>query len=677
VALAAGLLLLAVSSCAIAFSLRLRSLTSTVVAVYLVAFAEVVGLTELLSLGHAIGEKGYLLGQLAFAGVALLVWSRTQALPPAPRFPRGIRRHPLVAVLLVVVTGAVAYQAFVGLGTPPTNWDSLTYHLPRAAQWVQNGALGYVDAAPTQRINMFPPNAEIAIAYTFALAHGDWLAGGPQLVAELVLLLTIFGTARRLGFTRSSAAFAALLFATFSNIALESVTAQNDLVVASFVAAAAMYIIGREPREQALAGLAIGLAVGTKLTAVFALLPLAVLGVIIWRRRIFPLAAWSVAACAAFGAYAYVANLEHTGNPFGSHHERFQTDPSIGGVTSTSLRVFYRFLDLPGFASAYLVVAVGLVAVLVTAMIVQGSRRAASWEGRDALLFAVPVLAPIWIPIVALVARHVFSLIHVPVNAAGSTATRFRYGVNGMADEDLAYFGPLGAALLLPFAAVPLVNWFRGRRDAVQVLLGATLFLFVLELAAVYKYNAWIGRFVTLPCALCAPLLALAYKRRALAAGAVTVAVISLALAHAFNVNKPAGFEGAAIWSLPRSATVSISSFVGPDMANSIVTALRGDQRVGAVMGPEDPSYMLYGPDLRRRVVYLRRRGTFAEAERRGVTTIVFGDVPKPPSRLAAAKRWQFAPLGHWMVATKALAPTGTATASADLKAVDRGGRPQ
>ncbi len=664
--MAAGLLLLALSSCAIAFSLRLRSLTSTVVAVYLLAFAQIVGLSELLSLGRAVGESGYLIGELAVTAIAVLVWSRTRYLPPRPHFPRGIREHPLVALLLVVVTAAVAYQAFIALATPPTNWDSLTYHLPRAAQWVQHGGLGYVDAAPTQRINVFPPNAEIAIAYTLALARGDWLVAAPQLLAELILLVTIFGTARRLGFARSSAAFAALLFATFSNIALESVTSQNDLVVASFVAAAAMFIIGREPREQALAGLAIGLALGTKLTAVFALAPIAVLAVLVLRRRALLTAGWSLAAFAAFGAFGYVANLERTGNPFAPHQERFEAHPSLGGTISTTLRVFYRFFDLPGFATVYLVMVVGLVAVLVTAMILQGSRRPA-WRVKDALLFALPVLSPLWIPLVALAARNLFSAVHVPVNAAHSTATRFRYGVNGMADEDISYFGPLGPALLLPFAALPAVNWLRGRRDGVQVLLGATLFLFIVELAVVYKYNAWIGRFVTLPSALCAPLLAVAYKRRALAGGAVIIGVLSLALAHAFNVNKPAGLEAAPIWSLPRSATVSISSFVGPRMASSVSDALQGRGRIGAVMGPEDPSYMLYGSDFRRTVVYLPRRDPFAEAERRGLTTILFGDVPKPSSRLASTSRWHFVRLGYWLLATRGSTPPLRETATASV----------
>jgi Glycosyltransferase family 87 len=662
VALAAGVLLLGVSASAIAFSLGLRSLTSVVVGVYLIAVAEVVGLTELLSAMHAIGEQGYLLGELAATLVAFFIWSRTRRLPPLPRFPGGLRRHPLIAVLVVVVAATVTYQAFIVLATPPTTWDSLVYHLPRAAQWLQHGSLGYVDAAPTAKINTFPPNGEIEILYTFALAHGYWLAAAPQLLAELVLLVTIFGTARGLGFARSSAAFAALLFPTFSVVALESVSTQNDLVVASFVAAAAMYIVRREPREEALAGLALGLALGTKLTAVFALFPIALLAIVVLRRRAVTLALWSLGAFAAFGAFSYVENVVETGTPLAATDlERFRAEPSFGGTTSTALRVFYRFFDLSGYATVYLAAVVALVVSLVVAMIARGLQKRTEGGRRDALLFAIPVLSPLWILIAALLMRGGFSALHISVNGSDWTATRFRYHVNSVADEDISYFGPLGAALLVPLALIPTVNWLRGRRDAVRLVLGSTLFLFVIELAVVYKYNAWIGRFTTLPCALCAPLLAVAYRHRWLAGGAVVAGVLTLSLAHSFSVTKPAALGATPIWSMTQSETVAISSNIGPRTSKAIESALRGHTRIGAVLGPDDPGFILFGTDLRRKVVYLPRTNSFAEAQRRGLDFVLFGRVRHPLVEVASATDWRLSQLpGGWLLATKPPASSTT-----------------
>jgi hypothetical protein len=667
VALAAGVLLLGVSASAIAFSLRLRSLTSVVVGIYLIAVAEVVGLTEALSAIHAIGEPGYLLGEFGATVVALWIWSRTRRLPPRPRFPGGLRRHPLIAVLVVVVAATVTYQAFIVVATPPTNWDSLVYHLPRAAQWLQHGSLGYVDAAPTARINSFPPNGEIEILYTFALAHGDWLAAAPQLLAELILLVTIFGTARALGFARSSAAFAALLFPTFSVVALESVSTQNDLIVASFVAAAAMYIIRREPHEQALAGLAVGLALGTKFTAIFALLPIALLAIVALRRRAVTLALWSSAALAAFGAFSYVENLLETGTPLAATDlERFRAAPSLGGMTSTALRVFYRFFDLSGYGPVYPAAVVALFVSLVVAMIVRGLQKRTERGGRDVLLFAIPVLSPLWILLAALFMRACLSALNISVNGSGWTATPFHYRLNSVADEDISYFGPLGAALLVPLALIPTVNWLRGRRDAVRLVLGATLFLFVIELAVVYKYNVWIGRFMTLPCALCAPLLALAYRRRWFAGGAVVVGVLSLTFAHSFNINKPAALGATPIWSMTRSETVSVSSNTGPRASNAIESALRGRKRIGAVLGPEDPSFMLFGAGLRRKVVYLPRMNSLAEAKRRGLDFVLFGRVRQPVVEVASATDWRLSQLpGGWLLATKPPASSTTSFATA------------
>src|SRR5207253_253874 len=77
--------------------------------------------------------------------------------------------------------------------------------------------------------------------------------------------------ARRLGYDTRRSAFSALLFPTLTIVALESVTTQNDLVEASFVAAAVALALGRTRAETVLAGLALGLAAGTKLTFLYAI----------------------------------------------------------------------------------------------------------------------------------------------------------------------------------------------------------------------------------------------------------------------------------------------------------------------------------------------------------------------------------------------------------------------
>ena len=62
--------------------------------------------------------------------------------------------------------------------------------------------------------NTFPPNGEIQFLWTLALAGRDTFAGLTQLAAQLITMVAVFGTSRRLGFARAPSAFAALIFAT-------------------------------------------------------------------------------------------------------------------------------------------------------------------------------------------------------------------------------------------------------------------------------------------------------------------------------------------------------------------------------------------------------------------------------------------------------------------------------
>lgn len=93
--------------------------------------------------------------------------------------------------------------------------------------------------------------------YTFAFAGRDTVAAAPQLFAELASLAAVYGIATRLGLSRPASAFAALLTATLSQVAIQSVTTQNDLLTASFLAIALYFVLGKSTPELALAGLAL------------------------------------------------------------------------------------------------------------------------------------------------------------------------------------------------------------------------------------------------------------------------------------------------------------------------------------------------------------------------------------------------------------------------------------
>ena len=608
-------------------SFRFGSFTAFALSVYLVSTAELVALAEGLSLFHAVTRPGYLVGVTIAAGVAALVWQR-RGRPRPPSVPLGrireLRAQPLVCALGAVVLLGLVYQLAVGLTTPPNNWDSLWHHLVRAAGWRQQHAVAYIPHANAELgVNAYPPNAELQILFSFVMWGTDTFAAIPQFLAECALLVSIFGIARRVGFEFVPSLFAALISATLSLVALESVTTQNDLCIAAVVAAAIFFVLGDRRVDMALAGVAVGLALGTKVDAVLAL---PIIGVVALaaggRRRALGVAASSAAAFAAFGAYIYVLNLVETGRLLGDPTEQdvMRAHASLSTIVSTSLRVVYRFVDLSGLQSlvnsntgALLVLFLVPALALAVAAVVRSvaSPDAAGWALAGMLAAFVPVAAVG----VAFAARGLFLLLHIPLNPPGAEWTRFVFAVNARANEDSSYFGPLGIFLVWPLSIGVCIAWARGRIDRRLGALAAALPLYLLLLAASVRYTLYIGRYFIVPVVAVMPLAALACRNAVVMRTAAIVGMAVLVLGHALNETKPIGLAGSQpIWTLSRADAQALTRPKMRSILERVAERVPADAHVGVVLTPTDWSYPFYGHDLGRTVTYLSRPPSPSEA---------------------------------------------------------------
>ena len=210
-------------------------------------------LAELLSLVHAAAAARVRARRRALLLVALAAWLRAgrprPPLPPRPSFRALDRRRCSPSPSLA----GLGYELFVLVASPPNNWDSMHYHLARVAAWHAQRDLGYF---PTHNSieNAYPQNAELLVLWTVTFLGRDVVAALPQLLASLATATSVFVIARRIGYERRASAFSALLFPTLTIVALESVTTQNDLIEASFVAAAVALALGRTRAETVLAG---------------------------------------------------------------------------------------------------------------------------------------------------------------------------------------------------------------------------------------------------------------------------------------------------------------------------------------------------------------------------------------------------------------------------------------
>jgi 4-amino-4-deoxy-L-arabinose transferase-like glycosyltransferase len=569
---AAGLLVLllglggiAATAALVALALRPEGTTWFLLATYVLASAEVLLILQLLSLVHLVrGPVIVLVEALLLAGAAQVWWRAGAPRPSRP--PLGwLRDEWVVAALAAVVATGLVYELFIVLTTPPNNWDSLAYHLPRAVEWFQRHAVEYIPNAPTERMNAFQPNAEILILYVMAVAHNDLLVELPQWLAGVAVLVAVYGIARRAGAERPAAAFAGLLTLTLTEFALESVTTQNDLVAAAFVAAAAYFALGDRRTDTALAGIALGAALGTKLTVALALPAVVLLAFAAGRaRRVLQLGLASAVAFLAIGFYGFGLNLVETGKLLGDAPEAtaLQPDRTLRGTVSTMARVGFDTIDLSGYHP-------------------ERSR----------------------VERIERLGQSTFERLHVPVNPPESTLTTFQFSVNTLSEEDNSYFGPLGWLLLAPLCLVVLVLGALRRVRPVWTILAVSLPLYVLGVALAYRYNLWIGRFMLTAGALSMPLVALLYRWRLVAGLVAVVGAATLYVAHAHNDTKPTGRDQSTpVWRMNRAEAIAVRQ---GSMLKTLTTTdqvIPDKARILAVVGENDFVYALYGPHLNRRV---------------------------------------------------------------------------
>jgi dolichyl-phosphate-mannose-protein mannosyltransferase len=404
--LAAGLGGLLASAGLGACCLRIRSPIEFALATYVLAWIWLVAVTLGLSPARLV-TRGWLIGGIG-AGLlsALGVWLACGRpgppdLRPALKEVRHALHSPALLVLALAVILGAAYSIALALFTPVNEGDSLSYHLARAALWKQEHGLSYVPNAVDIRLNGNPPNAEIGQLATMLLSGSDRYVALPQLSAYGALVLCVAGLARRLGLSVSEALFGALAFATLPVVVLQASGALNDLVVASFLAVAALFCLRPGRSALVLVALAIGLALGTKLTTVLALPTLAIVVALGRPRR-----QWLAAALAGLGGLAvgsvwYVVNLAETGELDGGLAGASDqgVELSVPAVSTNAMRFALDVIDMSGAPRPYS--ALFLAAACVVAVLGLWRARRSIHQGL-ALLVASALTASIFFtPLIA------------------------------------------------------------------------------------------------------------------------------------------------------------------------------------------------------------------------------------------------------------------------------------
>lgn len=154
----------------------------------------------------------------------------------------------------------------------PTNWDSLTYHLPRVLLYLSQGSLKSF-LADNQRLMSHPFNETLFRVLLAQYGQPDWLFNLLNLASWFFGFLGAFVLGRRAGLPPLPALAGAWLALLATQCVAQASSTTNDLVCATPLVATLVFVMAwlREGRLSLalLAGLSFALAFGSKLTVAF------------------------------------------------------------------------------------------------------------------------------------------------------------------------------------------------------------------------------------------------------------------------------------------------------------------------------------------------------------------------------------------------------------------------
>ena len=459
----------------------------------------VVAIALLIWLGEVLGTVGLFYDWALVASSFLLAVAVLLLVPidttteHASSRPRVLSQGEASWLAWVVTVGVIALVfAHWGLTAKDAldrgifNFDSLWYHMPFAADMVQSHSITGLHYTETVFTNWFyPQNSELLHASGILLTHRDTLSLFLNFGFLALSFLAAWCIGRPYGRGHLTVIAAAIVLECHTLVVREPGAAKNDLMAAALLLAAAAILVNALPRVSrgwrgrggsrtarglpagsppprqdprasearemtwaiATAGLATGLAVGTKSTAVAmaAALTLAVIALAPAGRR-WPAFGWWFVPALLGGGYWYLRNLIVAGNPLPQatsvgpislpHPERLQEGrPDFSIVHYLTDTGVWRDYFVPGLHQAFgalwpLVIAAAVAGGLLA--LFRANDRVLRWMGGVALFGLIAYL-------------------FTPLSAAGAEGAPVGFGIN------IRYAIPplLLALTLLPVALPP------------------------------------------------------------------------------------------------------------------------------------------------------------------------------------------------------------------------------
>ena len=529
--------------------------------------------------------QGRVFGAIAFPGVLSFFRKLFSGLTAGKKIA--------LSLLLLTAAGLGLVNAAVIIGTAPSHWDSMVFHLARVGYWLQHNNFDYYEASTCFQVTHQKLKSILLLFVFLATGRNENLTQLVQFSAYWAAVFSIYGISRQLRLKRSAALFAALIFSLLTECLMQSNTPQSDMLLTAYLGSAIYLVLSyknnRQKKFLLMAGIDIGLALGTKPPAFLALPGLSVIIFYLFYICKEPVsfkfrdgALLALVALLAFVIFAlptgYWENYRVFGHPLGpealrKYHSFEGRGPRYIQINGTKnvFRYCSDFLSLDGFPPVPIVTQV------------------------QSLLKAAPLA--------------VFTLAGIQLEAEEGEGTRegpFLFKKPPYSHADFSYWGIFGFAFIWPavfLALLGIIKFPAGRVFAVA----AILFLLMQAYSGPYEPNR--GRYFIEAAVFTVPVAGYLFlSRNKLVRGYLLLVVIlgciSAFTAVLFRYRSPV-LTRESVFSQDRLGQVLRNGPVFQPPIRNFEELVPPDAVVAVCLNPNSFEYPLFGYKLTRTIIPL------------------------------------------------------------------------
>src|SRR5574344_107915 len=335
----------------------------------LIAVANIVLSTEILSLFSQISQNGMLLMNTLTFLSALYVWNKFKRplwhVDCKPFFKQTFNALKMDKSLIILagcfifLLGTLIFLCTI---IPIVNPDAAAYHVLRSVYWIQNKNLNHFLIADSRNLCL-PINSEILYAWVLMFCKKEVFLGFFSFVGYIISMISTFTFLDFMQYSMRNKLWGIFILSSFASVIVQASSTETDIIIAGLVSSSLLmfwYAIKNDKLIPLfMSALSYALAIGTKTPSLFAIPAIGIAMIIIsthYRKKEFykPLLlflGFGIVNFLIFSSYNYILNFIDYGNIAGSitflvPHKNFD---GIKAIPANFIKYIFLYFDFTGF----------------------------------------------------------------------------------------------------------------------------------------------------------------------------------------------------------------------------------------------------------------------------------------------------------------------------------------